>query len=115
MPIYCKKYNFKGIYNECIYNNPIDSNFLMFYSAETFKSSDRRWNMVGEDTPLTVSSLLRCPLSFPPPLLHLPFSSAGILTKAREVHASSEGLDEAQSADEDSSNYNNLYHRACTV
>ena len=47
MPIYCKKYNFRGFYNECIYNNLSDSNLIVFSSAETFKSSDRRKNMVG--------------------------------------------------------------------
>ena len=65
-------------------------------------SSEYKRDDVGEYNPLTVLSWLHCPLSIPPNLLHLPISTAGILTKAREVHASSEGLDETQYAEEDS-------------
>ena len=73
-----------------------------FSSIHDNSSSEYKRDDIGEYNPLTVSSWLRCPLSIPPILLHLPISTAGILTKARDVHASSEGLDETQYAEEDS-------------
>ena len=89
-----------------------DSNFIRDSLVFTLSTLQNR---TGLTIPLTVSSPLRCPLSSPPTLLLTPVSTAGILTKAREVHASSEGLDEAQSADEDSYYYFTLFPCVCIV
>ena len=100
--MYSKEYNYPMNYNEVNSSVLVDILFSPLTALQTTMSEYRRETRTGLITQLTVSSMLRCPLSSPPILLLTPASTAGILTKARDVHASSEGLDETLYADEDS-------------
>ena len=113
--MYIGEYNYQMDFNEFNSSLVVINLFAPLTALQTTLSDSYRETRTGLTIPLTVSSTLRCPLSSPPTLLLTPVSTAGILRKAREVHASYEGLDEAQSADEDSYHYFILFPCVCIV
>ena len=113
--MYSMEYNYPNNFSEINPSASVNILFAPISVIQTIMLNYCRETRTGLIIQLTVSSMLRCPLSPPPNLLLTPASTAGILKKAREVHASSEGLDEAQSADEDSYTYFFLFTCVCIV